>query len=156
MAFSSFGRIGWVLSDHLLIAYTSNLDKVSETILPAAGRSVRADGSRLAVAAGTHGVFILEATDPASPTVVKQFEGVRFAYGADLYRERLYVAAGPEGVVVVDASGPELSVIGVARELTFAADVVVGDDGVAWILDRDGQRVQIAEIEKETVASRSN
>lgn len=156
MAFSPYGRTGWVLIDDRLISYTAELDKVGEIVLPAPGRTVRADGSRLVIAAGSDGVFILDAADPAAPRVVQHFEGVRFAYAADLHGDRLYVAAGPEGVVLVDVSDPGLRVLGVARHVTFATDVVVGDDGAAWILDRDGQRVQIAEFASEAVAGMSH
>lgn len=155
MAFSSYGRTGWVLSDNLLRAYNSDLENIGEIILPAAGRTVRADGNRLVVAAGSNGTFILDATDPGAAEVVQHFEGVRFAYAADIHQNRLFVAAGPEGVVVVDISTPELNVIGVARELNFASDVVVDDRGIAWIMDRDGQRIQIAQFESEAAAGLS-
>ncbi len=105
MAFSRDGSIGWVLWDDRLVAYGPELAKIGEVTLPAAGRTVRMDGNRLAIAAGTGGVFIMDATDPAAPRVVQHYEGVRFAYAADLEGDRVYVAAGPEGVALVDISG---------------------------------------------------
>jgi hypothetical protein len=146
MAFSRDGSIGWVLWDDRLVAYGPELAKIGEVTLPAAGRTVRMDGNRLAIAAGTGGVFIMDATDPAAPRVVQHYEGVRFAYAADLEGDRVYVAAGPEGVALVDISGTEPRVVGVARETRFATDVVVSGVGEVWILDRDGQSVQIADF----------
>jgi hypothetical protein len=146
MAAGSEGRIGWVLMEQRLSSYDAELEKVGEVVLPAAGRTVRASGNRLAVAAGTYGVYVLDATDPARPRVVLHYTGVRFSYAADLEGERLFVAAGPEGVAVVDISGEEPKVLGVARHTEFATDVVVAGDGEVWILDRDGQSVQIADF----------
>ena len=114
--------------------------------MPAAGRTVRGHGNRLAIAAGTNGVYVLDASDPAAPRVVQQYTGVRFAYAADLEGDRLYVAAGTEGVAVVDISGDQPRVIGVARHTEFATDVRVSGVGKAWILDRDGELVQIVDF----------
>ncbi len=144
ISFSNFGRIGWVLMEDKLVSYTSDLERIGEVTLPAAGRTVRARGSRLVVAAGTEGVYVLDAADPARPTVVQHYTGVRFAYAADLGPDVMYVAAGPEGVAVVDLRGPEPSVLGVARQVRFASDVVVSEDYEVWILDREGRRVQLA------------
>ncbi len=146
MAFSDFGRIGWVLMEDRLASYTADLEKIAETELPAAGRSVRARGSLLAVAAGSNGVYILEAADPAAPRVVQHYSGVSFAFAADLDGDLLYVAAGSDGVVVVDIGGSVPTVIGVARETRFATDVVVTESGDVWILDRDGRSVQLADL----------
>jgi hypothetical protein len=128
------------------VSYEAGLRKIGEVTLPATGRSVRAQGDRLVVAAGSSGVLVFDARDPTAPRIVQQYEGVRFAYAADLDGERMYVAAGPEGVALVDISGDEPRVVGVAREPRFATDVVVSEAGVAWILDRDGKSVQIADF----------
>lgn len=152
MTFSDFGRIGWVLVGDRLSSYTPSLERLGEVVLPAAGRTVRAAGSRLAVASGTRGVFLLDAADPTAPRVVSEYTGVRFAYAADLAGDLLYVAAGPEGVAVVDVRGSEPRVVGVAREVRFVTDVVVDDSGAVWILDRDGERLRIAELNLQQVA----
>jgi hypothetical protein len=152
MEYSSARRIGWVLMENRLAAYRADLEKIGEVELPAAGRSVRADGNRLAVAAGTNGVYVLDATDPADPRVVQHYSGARFAYAADLEGEYLYVAAGAEGVPMIDISGEVPRVVGVARELRFVTDVVVSGPGQVWILDRDGQSVQIADFGLEREA----
>lgn len=146
MAYSGDRNIGWVLREERLTSYEAGLKKIGEITLPAAGRTVRAQGDRLVVAAGSSGVLVLDSTDPARPRVVQRYEGVRFAYAADLDGERMYVAAGPEGVALVDISGTDPRVVGVARETRFATDVVVSDAGAVWILDRDGKSVQIADF----------
>jgi hypothetical protein len=146
IAFGERQRIGWALMEDRLIAFSPDLKELGEYVLPAAGQSVRAEGNRLTVAAGAEGVFILDAEDPAAPRVVIEYTGVRFAYAAELDGDLLYVAAGPEGVAVVDVSGEVPRVVGVAREVGFASDVVVGAAGEVWILDRNGQSVQIADL----------
>ncbi|MGD8700207.1 MAG: hypothetical protein PVJ43_13005 [Gemmatimonadales bacterium] len=146
MAFDADRNIGWVLTENRLVSYEAGLRKIGEVTLPATGRSVRAQGDRLVVAAGSSGALVFDARDPTAPRIVQQYEGVRFAYAADLDGERMYVAAGPEGVALVDISGDEPRVVGVAREPRFATDVVVSEAGVAWILDRDGKSVQIADF----------
>jgi hypothetical protein len=146
LEFNRSDRIGWILMGDRLASYTPDLERVGEITLPAAGLTVRAAGTRLAVAAGTEGVYVLDATDPAVPRVVQHYTRVRYAYAADLDGDRLYIAAGSEGVPVVDVSGEIPKVIGVARETSFAIDVVTAGPGRAWILDRDGQSVQIADF----------
>ncbi|UCF21517.1 MAG: hypothetical protein JSU87_09075 [Gemmatimonadota bacterium] len=146
MAYSEAGRLGWVLTEDKLLAVGSDLQRRGELVLPALGRRVRARGERLAVAAGASGVFVVDAADPTRPRVVLEYTGVRFAYAADLDGDLLYVAAGPEGVAVVDVSEEVPRVVGVAREVEFAADVVAGPGGEVWILDRDGRVVQIADL----------
>ncbi len=141
--------------ENRLAAFTPELVKLGEVELPAAGRTVRADGRRLAVAAGTAGVFVLDAANPAAPELVQQYRGVRFAYAADLDGAVLYVAAGPEGVAVVDLSGAEPRVVGVAREPRYVTDVAVAGDGRVWVLDREGRSVQFAEFGR-SAAERSS
>ena len=156
ISFPGYGRVGWVLTEARLTAYTAGLEKVGEVELPAAGRTVRGHGNRLAIAAGTNGVYVLDASDPAAPRVVQQYTGVRFAYAADLEGDRLYVAAGTEGVAVVDISGDQPRVIGVARHTEFATDVRVSGVGKVWILDRDRQLVQIVDFGVTNAADESD
>ena len=146
MTYSRYSGVSWALMGERLVAFDPALNEVGELALPTAGRSVRANGGRLAVAAGSDGVYVIDARDPERPAVVQHFTGVRFAYGADLNGDVLYVAGGIEGVAVVDLSGQGPRVMGVAREMRFASDVSVTDDGAVWILDRDGHQVQVADI----------
>jgi hypothetical protein len=146
MTYARYGRVTWMLFEDKLAAYNNSFERLGELQLPAGGRSVRADGSRLAVALGSSGVLVLDATDPTLPRVVLEYTGVRFAYTADLDGDRLFVAAGPEGVAVVDISGTEPRVLGVARDVKFASDVIPTGEDEMWILDREGRRVQIAEF----------
>ena len=46
----------------------------------------------------------------------------------------------------MDISGEVPKVIGVARQTSFAVDVITSGPGRAWILDRDGQAVQMADF----------
>ncbi|HSG80778.1 MAG TPA: hypothetical protein VLC48_00905 [Gemmatimonadota bacterium] len=149
MTHSRFGQVTWLLIEDRLVAYNALFEKVGELQLPVAGRAIRTDGSRLAIAAGSEGVFVFDVRDPALPRIVLEYKGVRFAYAADLEGDRMYVAAGPEGVAVVDISGSEPRVLGVAREVEFASDVLAAGDGEMWILDREGRRVQIADFATE-------
>ena len=149
MTYARYGRVSWLLFQDRLVAYNSSFEKLGELQLPVGGRSIRSDGSRLAVAAGSNGVLVLDARDPTLPRVVLEYKGVRFAYVADLEGDQLFVAAGPEGVAVVDISGAEPRVLGVARNVKFASDVIPVGNGEMWILDREARRVQIAEFTTE-------
>jgi hypothetical protein len=149
MSHSRFGRVTWLLAGDRLLAYDAQFGQVGDLQLPVAGRTIRTDGSRLAVATGSEGVILLDVRDPALPRIVLEYKGVRFAYAADLAGDRMYVAAGPEGVAVVDISGAEPRVLGVARDVDFANDVWAAGDGELWILDREGRQVQIADIATE-------
>ena len=153
MAYDPFHRITWVLTEDVLSGYTSDLRKVAEVTIPAPGRTVRARGSQLVVAAGASGVYVLDAANASTPRVVKHFTGVRFAYAADLDGSLLYVAAGDEGVPIVDITGSEPRVVGVARQVSFASDVVVAGESEVWILDREGRQIQIAEFEIENASA---
>lgn len=153
LRWNPFSRVAWALIDDRLVAYApGTLDRLGELTLPGPGISLRVRGDRALVAAGSDGVILVEIGDPAAPHVVQVIRGMRFAYAADLQGDRLHVAAGSEGMIVLDVSNEsDPRVVGVARTARFARDVFA-QDGQVWVLDRDGRRVEIAEITAETAA----
>lgn len=150
MTFSSFAGVGWILMEDRLVAVGPDLGVLGELKLPAPGRSVRAAGDRLVVAAGSDGVFVIDG-NPEAPEVVLTYKGLKFAYAADLDGDTLYVAGGPEGAAVVDVSGSEPMTIGIARESRFPVDITVTGAGEVWILDRQGRSIQIANFQPRAV-----
>lgn len=147
LRWSPFHRVAWALVGDRLVAYApETLERLGDVTLGAPGLAVRVRGGRAAVAAGAAGVVLVDVADPAAPRVVQVIQGIRFAYAADLEGDRLYVAAGPEGLIVIDISQESAPrVLGVARSARFARDVFT-QGGRVWVLDRDGRKVEIAEI----------
>jgi hypothetical protein len=131
-------RILWALTDTLLIALKfedDTLQLVSRTRVDAGGRSVTTHGDRLAIALGSAGIVLIDASDLAAPRELGRWSGARFVYDAALTGDRLYAGAGPEGVFVIDASTVPLRTIGLAFDLGFAA-TLLARDGYTYILDR--------------------
>ncbi len=150
-----FQRVAWALvQDRIVALAPGTLDWLGEAALPTPGLSLRVRGGRAVVAAGSEGVLLLDVTDPAVPQVVQVIGGMRFAYAADLEGDRLYVAAGPEGLMVFDLSDEAAPrVVGVGRTVRFARDTFV-QDGRVWVLDREGRKVEIAELSGTEAAGR--
>ena len=155
LRWSPFSRAAWALIEDRLVAYApGSLDRLGELTLPAPGLTMRIRGDRAVIAAGSGGVILVDIADPTAPRVVQVIRGIRFAYSADLYADRLHVAAGPEGLVVIDVSDESApQVLGVARSARFVRDVLA-EEGKVWVLDRDGRRVEIAEITAAETAAR--
>jgi hypothetical protein len=127
----------WVATDSALASYSlagDSLVQLASTRLRGGVRSVRADGSRVVVAAGERGLWLF---DGDGDTVRERFvwTGARFAYDALITRERVYVAGGGEGLYVLDARAARGAVLGLARQLGFA--VALGESGgYTYVLDR--------------------
>lgn len=155
LKWNSFARVAWALVADRLVAFApGTLERLGEVQLPGPGLTVRVAGDRAVVAAGAHGVVLVDIADPAAPRVVQTIQGIRFAYAADLYARRLHVAAGPEGVVVIDVSDESRPrVLGVIRSAQFALDVFA-EGGRVWVLDRLGRKVEIADLTAPETAAR--
>lgn len=127
----------WVATDSALVALTlagDSLVQRSSTRLRGGARSVRADGTRVVVAAGERGLWLFD-TDGATARERFVWTGARFAYDALITRERLYVAGGGEGLYVLDARASRGVVLGLARQVGFA--VALGERGdYTYVLDR--------------------
>ena len=148
VAWNPFQRVAWAVSGDRLVAYApGTLEPLGELRLPGTGLRVRVEGDRAVVAVGSEGVLLVDISDPAAPRPVRQIEGMRFAYAADLAGDRLYVAAGPEGLIAIDISDEDSPrVVGVGRSARFVRDVFERD-GEVWVLDREGRKLEIAELE---------
>lgn len=131
-------QILWALTDTLVLAQRWNgdtLQPLSRTRVEAGGRSLSAQGDRIAVALGTGGIAILDSSDPAAVVDLARWTGARFVYDVALTGDRLYAGAGPDGVFVIDASTVPPRTIGLAFDLGFAA-TLLSRDGYTYILDR--------------------
>ena len=131
-------RILWALTDTLILALQWDGDSLRTTSrmpVEAGGRSLTTGGDRIAVARGSAGLMLLDASDPAHPREMARWTGARFVYDVAIAGERLYVGCGPEGVFVLDASAAPLRTLGLAFELGFAA-TLLSRDGYTYILDR--------------------
>jgi hypothetical protein len=131
-------QILWALTDTLIVALAwegNGLRITSQTRVEAGGRSLTTDGDRMAVALGSAGVALLDASNPSSLRQMARWAGARFIYDVALAGERLYAGAGPEGVFVIDATSVPPRTIGLAFDLGFAA-TLLSRDGYTYILDR--------------------
>lgn len=154
LTWNPFARVAWALVENRLVAFApGTLERLGEVELPGPGLAVRVRGDRAIVAAGSHGVVLVDIRDPAAPEVVQVIRGIRFAYAADVAAGRLHVAAGADGVVVLDVADESAPrVIGVIRTVGFARDVFA-EGGRLWVLDRLGRKVEITDLSAaETVA----
>ena len=128
----------WAMVDSLLVAYRpagDTLARVGEVMIGATGRRIATDGARVAVASGENGVRLVDASDPARPSLRWHWPDARFVYDVSLFGQRLYVAAGVEGVYVLDISGTSPVVLGLARDLGFATALAASGPHT-FVLDR--------------------
>jgi hypothetical protein len=127
----------WVATDSALLGVSLSGDSLvrrSSTRLASGARSVRSDGTRVAVAAGDRGLWLFD-VDGTSARLRFAWTGARFAYDAVIARERLYVAGGGDGLYVLDAKAQRGVVLGLARQTGFAVALGVRGD-YTYVLDR--------------------
>lgn len=128
----------WAATDSNLTSYSAegdSLGALGQVTIPSGVRRISADRSRVAIAMGENGVRIIDGSNASSPTEAAAWKGARFVYDVALAGQRLFVAAGPEGVFVLDISQAAPSVVGLAREMGFAAAMETEGPHI-YILDR--------------------
>ena len=128
----------WAATDSSLAGYRVDGDSlalVSRTSIPMGARRISVSGDRVAIAFGETGVRILDVTDASAPVETGAWAGARFSYDVSLVGRRLFVAGGPEGVYVLDISNSMPNVVGLARDLGFAA-ALESEGSHTYILDR--------------------
>jgi hypothetical protein len=136
--------IVWAMTDSALVSLEIEADSLrilSTTAMPPGGRRIAALGNTVAVALGEGGTLVMDTSDPAAPRQVFDWQGARYAYDVSLAGSRLFVAAGPEGVYILDLSTPEPTVLGLARELGFAAALASNGD-YTYVLDRNSNSLR--------------
>jgi hypothetical protein len=135
--------MAWAVTSSQLIAVERAGDSariLSRLSLPRGARRLAVRNATIAVALGDSGVVVVDGSTPARPQVTKRWNGTRFAYDVALTNDRLFVATGIDGVSVLSNTGPELTAIGLARDLGFVVNVVVQGDQLLAI-DRSGTAV---------------
>ena len=121
------------------------LEERGSVTLAGPGRSLSVDAGIGVVAGGESGVSVLDLSNPAAPTVVARYEGVRYAFDVELTSGTVYVAAGEQGLVTLslaDPSQPEVTgVVGTLGQ-PYA---VVWNGGSLFVLDREDRRLHVIE-----------
>jgi hypothetical protein len=138
LAYDAARDILWAVTDSALVGFRpagDSLQPLARMPVAPGARRVAADGALLAVAFGDAGVRLIDVSDAAAPRERWSWTGARFSYDVSLGGDRLFVAAGPEGVYVLDAGGSAPRVIGIARELGFAA-ALASRGAFTFIIDR--------------------
>lgn len=144
-------NIVWAATDSALVALRiagDSLEHLGTTPLDAPARTLTVEVNRIAIAFGEQGVRIFDAADAAAPRLTATWSGARFAYDVSLAGSRLFVAAGPEGLYVLDITAAEPVVLGLARELGFAA-AVASFGPFTYVLDRSTNSVRRIDSEFE-------
>jgi hypothetical protein len=142
--FSGERAIVWALADSLLVAVehdSTGLHEVTRLSLGVSGRRLAIAGTRAAIAAGDHGVLVLDIADVAVPRVIARWTGPQFAYDVAVAGSRLYVAAGVEGVYLVDIGRDRPPTIGLARGLGFATALAT-QGGFIYVIDRSSNTIR--------------
>jgi len=128
----------WAASDSTLSGFRMEGDSlalVGRISIPRGARRISVSSDRVAIAFGETGIRIIDVTDPSAPVEAGRWAGARFSYDVSLVGRRLFVAGGPEGVYVLDLSTSVPSVVGLARDLGFAA-ALESEGSHTYILDR--------------------
>lgn len=131
-------QILWTLTDTLLVALQFDGDAwrvSSHTRVDAGGRTLTSHGDRIAIAYGSDGLAILDASVVDTAREIARWRGARFVYDVSWAGSRLYAGAGPEGVFVIDTSTLPPRTVGLAFDLGFVA-ALLSRDGYTYILDR--------------------
>ena len=138
MEWDTARQLLWALTDTLLVALRLSGDALqvsSLTRVDAGGRTLASQGDKIAIAYGSDGLAVLDASAVDAPREVARWRGARFVYDASWAGTRLYAGAGPEGVFVIDMSTLPPRTVGLAFDLGFVA-TLLSRDGYTYILDR--------------------
>jgi hypothetical protein len=144
LAWDDRRSILWVASDSVLISYRpagDSLERIGTIAIGTPARRLAVQDTRVAVALGEGGVRLIDATDAAAPRELARWTGTRFVYDVSLFQDRLYAASGVEGVYVIDVGGTAPVVIGLARDLGFAA-ALSSASGYTYVLDRSSNALR--------------
>ncbi|MGI9077884.1 MAG: hypothetical protein ACR2G6_11260 [Gemmatimonadaceae bacterium] len=142
--YDSTRNILWAATDSMLASFRPEGDSLALlglTSIALGGRRISGNSDRVAIAFGETGVRVFAVTDASAPREISHWTGARFSYDVSLVGRRLFVASGPEGLYVLDISGAAPSVIGLARELGFAA-ALESEGPHTYILDRRGNALR--------------
>jgi hypothetical protein len=125
----------------------SNTPLVGYIDTPSNARNVYVVGDYAYVADGRAGLIIINATDPAHPSIVGEYDTPGYANDVFVAGNRAYVADGDGGVQIIDVSNPSDPLLYGDIETSYANDVFVYDS-LIFIADRDmGLVIAVEEIE---------
>ena len=149
LAADSVRGIVWAGGDSTLVALRPEGDSlviVGRVALEGIVRRLDVEGTRIAAALAERGLAMVDARDPAAPSVAWRWSGTRFVYDVALLPSgRAIVGAGSDGLYVLDAGGSEARVLGLSRDLGFVAEIVARGR-YAYILDRTGDQLRRIDI----------
>ncbi len=143
LVWSSADVIWEVAESRLVARSTETLAELGTAALPGPARALSVDGTLGVAAGGESGVSVLDLSDPARPVVSAVYEGVRYAFDAELSGTRVYIAAGEQGLVILDLGAPETPVVaGVVGNLGLPYAVVRSGSSL-YVLDRDNAELHV-------------
>jgi hypothetical protein len=134
----------WEIAGSRLVARsTETLAELGSASLPGPARALSVDGALGVAAGGESGVSVLDLSDPSRPVVSAVYEGVRYAFDAEVSGTRVYITAGEQGLVILDLAEPETPVVeGVVGNLGLPYAVVRSGSSL-YVLDRDNAELHV-------------
>ncbi len=144
MTWTEDGRVIWELAGNRVMSRSaSTLEELGSVELAGPGRRIASSGPLAVVAGGESGVSIIQLVDARRPRVASVYEGVRYAFDAEISESSAYVAAGEQGLVILDLSDPTApAVTAVVGNLGHPYAVVRSADNL-FVLDRDDRRLHV-------------
>lgn len=148
VAWTENGGVIWELAGSRVVSRSaSTLEIMGSLDLPGPGRRVALSGEVAVVAGGESGVSIVSIADPRRPELASVYEGVRYAFDADISGGTAYVAAGEQGLVVLDLADAEAPRVTAVVGNLGEPYAVVRNAGNLFVLDRDDRRLHVIRLE---------
>jgi hypothetical protein len=139
-----------VTSNGFTAAATGDITNFAPTALgsveiPGYANNVDVNGSFAYVAAGSHGLIVVDASNPASPTIVGAVDTPGNADDVRVVGNLAYVADGPSGLEIVDVTNPtQPRIVGSVDTPGDASDVIVA--GQLVLIADGGSGLQIIDV----------
>ena len=136
----------WELAGSRVVGRSpETLEELGSVALPGPGRALSVETGIGVVAGGESGVSVLDLSDPTTPVLLARYEGVRYAFDAEVAAGTVYVAAGEQGLVTLSLADPSApDVTGVVGTLGQPY-AVVRNGGSLFVLDRENRRLHVIE-----------
>jgi hypothetical protein len=148
MAWAEDGQVIWELAgSHVASRSARTLGSLGSLDLPGPGRRIAVSGGLAVVAGGESGVSIVNLADAREPSLASVYEGVRYAFDADIAGTTAYVAAGEQGLVVLDLADPAAPRVTAVVGNLGEPYAVVSSAGSLFVLDRDDRRLHVIRLE---------
>jgi hypothetical protein len=148
IAWTEDGQLIWELAGSRVVSRSaSTLETLGSVDLPGPGRRIALSGGLAVVAGGESGVSVVSLADARRPDLASVYDGVRYAFDADVSGSIGYVAAGEQGLVILDLADPAAPQVTAVVGNLGEPYAVVRSAGNLFVLDRDDRRLHVIRLE---------